>query len=106
MDYPWAVPGAKVVCVDDRPVLIEGSYHRVLFAGREYQVKSIQVERAVPVGAWTGYRESLTLSLVEVERWGRLVGFGISRFRPLYDLKSDIAKFTHLLNTTDEVVEA
>ena len=33
-------------------------------------------------------------------------GFHISRFRPLITQSDDVAKFTQLLNTTDERVDA
>lgn len=105
MNYPWAVPGAKVVCVDDRPVMIEGEYHNIFSRGKTYTIESVQVERLGQVNG-RNPRNKVTLSLREVTRWGKAEGFGVCRFRPLITQADDVAKFAWMLTDTKERVDA
>lgn len=94
----WAVPGARVVCVDDAVraeyVWFDGE---AVISGAVYTITRALIDSD----------GDAILHLAEVERhedsrrlWGKDVGYGIWRFRPVHTLESDMeAHFTALLST-------
>lgn len=109
MAYEWAVPGAKVVCVDgaEHPEWMNG--HFSLEEVRDYiaggTIYTVRLAGIDPI--W----DMLALWLKEVDRtfWrGMEPGFDIRRFRPLVSPRTqqqDLAVFILLL-TPDPIIQA
>jgi hypothetical protein len=104
MKYPWAVPGAKVVCVDASTVPGE------IWKNGDCPVKGATYTIS---DVWVDNSGSLVLEFVEKQRslkseqaFGYRVGYNVRRFRPLITQADDVAKFAHLLTTTKEKVDA
>ena len=96
MRYPWAVPGAKVVCVDDSigsagppPNGYEWMGKVEVKSGKTYTVQSVQINPLT---------NRPCISLVEVPSRGDLdFGYWVARFRPLHTQETDVALFANLL---------
>lgn len=85
MEYPWAAPGVKVVCIDAYIPPMIGSEHEhfdPLDKGGIYTIEEVMADEH---GVWLGL----------IERPDDQ--YTADHFRPLID--HDLAKFTHLLNT-------
>ena len=107
MNYAWAVPGAKVVLVEDRDFrvhLIDGSRHsaakfglKLPTLGRVYTIRDVVLNE-----------DGIGVLLVEIDNGhpskrsasGRELSFRIDRFRPLIERtqEQDVALFAHLLD--------
>lgn len=94
MRYPWAVPGAKVVCVDMSNT--DGRRWYCPAPPSEGEVYSIR-----STGPSLHKRDGLNL-LIEghpnpLLSTGKDIGFQAWRFRPIHTQESDVALFAHLL---------
>lgn len=104
MNYPWAKPGAKVVCVDASTV-----------PGKIWKNGDQPSEGATCtiLDVWVDNTGSLVLEFVEKRRsrkteeaFGYRVGYNVRRFRPLITQADDVAKFAWMLTDTKEKVDA
>lgn len=110
----WAVPGAKVVCIDARQAEERGikppagykwrNLETCLAKGAVYTVREVWFNNLF--GRWQ-------VSLAEITREfepavGRDAGFSIDRFRPLVTStrEADTAMFLSLLKSTDPLDRA
>lgn len=94
----WAVPGAKVVCVDDSPPTSDKAHfhQKWLQAGNIYVIRAAYVGADGEVGVCLG--EIVSVFRPEL---GREQGFYLRRFRPAVEPKSeaeDVALFKHHLD--------
>jgi len=97
----WIKPGAKCVCIDDRPENPRWRGTTVVQAGQIYTVRTVEF---TPNG-------KCALTFVEiinpktfcddglVHEWG----INASRFRPVVDQADDLALFSHHLNQSKEL---
>lgn len=93
MRYPWAVPGAKVVCVDASPLSSPKGFKWTgvigVAEGKTYTIRSVRVSDK------TG---NVCVKLAECpDRSGKDRGYMVTRFRPLHTQETDVALFAHLL---------
>ena len=98
MRYPWAVPGAKVVCVDASNAPRGPNTHLInswntnthpLIKGETYTIGSVLTH---PI------THAVTVKLVGVfDRSKYDYGYYVGRFRPLHTQGTDVALFAHLL---------
>lgn len=102
MEYPWAVPGAKVVCVDAEflnrlsPLVVENIYT---------VAKIIEDDGTPSVGPYAGADLLVILDGV-LNPYEDRGGFALARFRPLITQADDVAKFAWMLTDTKEKVDA
>lgn len=103
----WYV-GQKVVCVYDNVIPGEGGSASLgsWFPGEEVHKDQIYTVRSYHTDTRTNHK---VFHLFEVERHeslrkkhGEFIGYGVRRFRPLLDKKTDISVFTDILKSVKE----
>lgn len=94
----WAVPGAKVVCVDGMP---SWNY----FKGRPAKYSALPVLGeiyTISQAVWHQwpFRSGVGLHLLEIQRAGKVSPYILERFRPLVtrSQEQDVAIFRHHLD--------
>lgn len=102
MEYPWAVPGAKVVCVDPS---FDGIEPDVLVNRGIYTIKDVFLSVGT-AGRFAGLSPEVVLYEVENPHSSG-GGFAIERFRPLIvrSQEQDIALFRRIADAAPADLE-
>lgn len=92
MRYPWAVPGAKVVCIKEGlwNYYLEGEVHP--FKGQILTIREVTLGSDGDI-----YLRFKELSSPPVRRNDQEAEYAACRFRPLHTQETDVALFAHLL---------
>lgn len=91
MDYPWAVPGVKVERVAGEDFHTEFAYPA---KGRPYTIRDVF---ECPIsGKLLLHLEEVKNTVIDFGGFSVEPGFDVECFRPLHDLKSDIAMFQRI----------
>jgi hypothetical protein len=94
----WAVRGAKVVCVNDRP--LPGSIWWD-DAPQKGAIYTVERARVLATGEPVLYLSEIARSPATILEHGGETGYGIFRFRPVHsidDPRADVALFKHHLD--------
>lgn len=97
MDYPWAVPGAKVVCIVTRPAWTSAARSGLGAPqiGNTYTVREVVILNGIPRLRFVEIVNPITEWKDHPEPAEAM--FSVKCFRPLITQSDDVAKFTHLL---------
>lgn len=102
---PWAVPGAKVVCVEPSPAASFYGWEKLPVVGEVYTIRDI----VFPDGGTPCIRLDEISNAVSEYFYGPAeCSFKIARFRPLISKtqEQDVALFEPLLNSKSVEVDA